>query len=566
MSKKKENYLNRRMFLKGAGGFTLAIPLLPSLLPRSAWAQVQNTGIKRYFSFALNYDYGHHQNWFPTLNQLPNIGMAGTDQTFRYQALRSFLSTPTSILSPALGRGLNPYLHKANLFRGLNLHSRIAHGWGHLLGNIANTDGHDPTVTGLKRLPTIDQVLAANRNFTPRSNDPLIIGSHPYSAMRDQNGQVVRASGSYHKPHQFFDSLFTSGGNPLPESGGATQAHPRRDALSRVYDDYTRIRNGRNISSEDVQVLNNAMDRFSDILTRIAAGTTTAGCSYSGVNVSQSRTDGLGSLFDYNPETRTYAFDLYARIMAAAASCDLHRVFDFHMIINDGHFDRHPSEDFHQGHSHQPWSVIANNANKVNHQYMGEIVRSYVDAFLVPLVTALDSINESNGKTALDNSLVHMTMESSTLHNDNNKPCLMIGSADGALTTGHYIDYSNRALGPHQRQGDLFVGNANDPQFGHDYYGIHYNRSLVTILQAMGLQPQDYEDPEINAFFQNRTDGILGVHNNNITRVGGYGHIGSNQNPGWPYSNNQQFFNAEYARMNHHHYKDPMPLPPTDSE
>lgn len=559
MNMKKTNKVSRRMFLQGAGGFTLAIPLLPSLLPKEAWGQSQ-TGIKRYFSIVGGYDYGHHQNWFPTLNQLTQTHQPSNgDNLFRYQTLRSFAPNSNSVLAPIWGSSMNPFLNKMNIFRGLNLHTRIAHGSGHMLGNIRATDGHDPQVRNLKALPTIDQVLANNRNFTPHSNDPLSIGQ-AYSYIKDSSNNVSRTSERWTKPNQLFSSLFTRNGTPVPEGGGSmsTPAHPRRDPLSRVLEDYNRVRRGRAISSTDAQILDNSMDRYSDILSRLSAGSTVSasGCRYSNISTTQAANDGRANGYDYNVEQHRYAFEMYARIYAAAASCDLHRVFNFHRSIPE-HFDRHPSEDFHQGHSHQPFSTVN---GKVNHVYMGEIWNLYVQGFLVPLVTALDSFTETNGRTILDNSLVHMTLESSTQHNDANKPCLMVGSAGGALTTGHYIDYSRRELGPCEMQGDGFSTDPNNSRFGHCYHGQHYNRSLTTILQAMGLQPNQYEDPEINRFFQGRTDNLLGSHNMGIARIGGYGHIGSQASGAWYYTD-ARLYSQEYARYNYNFYKNPLPLP-----
>jgi hypothetical protein len=280
------------------------------------------------------------------------------------------------------------------------------------------------------------------------------------------------------------------------------------------------------------------------------------------VNVAQSSSDGIDG-YNYNPESHRYAFEMYARIYAAAASCDLHRVFNFHRNIPD-FFDRHPTEDFHQGHSHQPFSVIAANGNRINHQYMGEIWSLYVQGFMIPLIEALDSFTETNGRTILDNSIVHMTIESSTVHNDSNKPCIMVGGAGGALTTGHFIDYSRRELGPCEQQGDNFNGDVNSPRFGHCYHGQHYNRSLTTILQAMGLTPNQYEDPEINGFFQGRTNNLLGSQNMGIARIGGYGHIGSQTSGVWYYTN-ERLYSQEYARYNYNFYKNSLHLPPSSA-
>lgn len=540
----------------------LPIPLLTSLLPRSAWGQTQT--IKRYFSLIGSYGYGHHSHWHPSLD-LPSqsYNPGNGDHSIRYQSLRSYLTGGRNQLSIVLNRDLNPFLDKMNLLRGLNLHSRIAHGRGHILGNIQATDGHDNQVVNLKALPTIDQVLASNRRFTPHVNDPLNVGNNR-SYVRGSDGNVSRAaSRDWIKPDRLFNALFNPNGVPVPENGSSsTVQHPRRDILSAVIEDYRKVANGRKISSTDRQILNNVMDIISDTQRSLGITQTTQGCSYSGINTDQARNDGIPNSYYYNPESHAYAYNMYAQIYAAAAACDIHRVFDFSYIMS-GHFDRHPSEDFHQGHSHQPWSVVYN--NRPNHQYMAEIQGIFVSEFLAPLLTALDGTTEANGMTILDNSIVHYSLENSTVHSDFNKPCLLIGSAGGALTTGHHIDYTRRNLGPHPRfAGDNFSRDPNNDRFGHIYYGAHYNRSLTTILRALGLNPSDYEDPEINRFFQGRTDARLGSHNNGISRIGGYGHIGS-QNAGGGWRNNDDMYNQEYSRYNYHFYKNPLPFPPRSS-
>ena len=47
--------MNRRQFLRGAGGFALAVPLLPSLLPREARASDGIAGPKRFISLSSHH-------------------------------------------------------------------------------------------------------------------------------------------------------------------------------------------------------------------------------------------------------------------------------------------------------------------------------------------------------------------------------------------------------------------------------------------------------------------------------------------------------------------------------
>ncbi len=560
MSKSKK--LSRRMFLRGAGGATLAIPFLPSLLPRTAWGQSAPV-VRRYFTFVSAYGYGHHQHWFPTLDQLPlQFNPGNGDHQFHYQRLSSYINNSSDELSYIFGNRLNPYLNKMNLIRGLNLHTRLAHARGPMLGNLQANDGHDTQARGVKPLPTIDQVLASTSSFTPHSNDPLTVGpGSSYSYEKDSSGNVNRASARRMGPHELFNQLFYPGGNPITEGGGSSPAptRPGADILSRTVEDYRRISNGRKISSVDKQVLDNAMDRISDLQNRLQSMVVSGGCSYSSIDTSQAQNDGI-SFWNYSAFDHHYAFTLYAQIFAAAAACDLHRVLNFH-LDNIDIYDRHPTEDFHQGHSHQPFATVN---GIVNNQYIASIRRNYVQSFLAPLVAALDSSPDTNGQTILDNSLVHMTLENSTVHSDYNKPCLLIGGAGGNLTTGHYIDYTRRELGPHGGQGDNFSSNPNDPNFGHIYYGAHYNRAMTTILRAMGLSPSQYEDPEINQFFQNRSDSLIGAHNNGIARIGGYGHIGTATSGAYYYTNSE-LYSQQYARYNYHFYKDSLPFPTTSA-
>src|SRR5258708_6176580 len=62
----KYNPISRRMFLQGAGSTMLAIPFLPSMLPRSAWGQTI-VPPKRFISVVSEYDIGHNSNWYPNL-------------------------------------------------------------------------------------------------------------------------------------------------------------------------------------------------------------------------------------------------------------------------------------------------------------------------------------------------------------------------------------------------------------------------------------------------------------------------------------------------------------------
>ncbi len=97
------------------------------------------------------------------------------------------------------------------------------------------------------------------------------------------------------------------------------------------------------------------------------------------------------------------------------------------------------------------------------------------------LLEKLD-VPESGGSTILDNSLVYWGNELGFNHIAYSVPCLLAGSAGGFIKTGRYLDYIDWDGRSYFSQED-----------GNVIKGIPHNRFLVTVLQAMGLSPEDYE-------------------------------------------------------------------------
>ena len=75
-------------------------------------------------------------------------------------------------------------------------------------------------------------------------------------------------------------------------------------------------------------------------------------------------------------------------------------------------------------------------------------------------------------------------------------PVLLAGSAGGHFDTGRYVDYIdwNRNVKFSQHNGMVIEG-------------VPYNRLMVSILQAFGLEPQDYEREAGQGYGETRTLG-----------------------------------------------------------
>ncbi len=522
----KVNRINRRMFLQGSGGALVSIPFLTSLLPRETWAQTAPT-IRRFLYIKSSYDLGHHSSWLPNIGgNVANLGQPSQVVTgvnghhnVRWQNLRDFAPTNSSVLAPYYASALSPYLESANILRGLDFIVRYGHSNAmHLGGLVEGFAG----LGGTRKIPTIDHVINNNKIFNPLGRSVINIGGHSGEGSQNISGGVVsHAPNSGYGLGEIYNSLFSNGN--FPESGQHGVSNPKTPVLNRVLEDYNRLKNSKNISASDKLVLQNAMDKLSDVqnsLTMIVA----AGCSHKNFFASHAGTSIHSGVDELNSIVVQKAS---ADLITAAMMCDTNRVFGVHLGVFTSAFDGQGFD--HQVISHEPHGVVA---GKINWQRMCERHNVLFKNFTIPLIQNLSSaIDPSNGKSLLYNSLIYNTMESAQVHGWCSHPGMLFGNAGGNIQSGKYIDYTDRTKGIAEgvdTGGDNgFDRTLGSPKFCNNYYGVSYNRLLVTIMQAMGLQPSDYEDNSLNSQLYNKTTiagANIGVQNQNLTSLGGYGY------------------------------------------
>ena len=539
---------SRRMFLQGAGSTMVAIPFLQSLLPRSAWAQTPSV-VKRFISVSSAFDYGAHSNMYPQMTR-PSLALnIPGHHTVNYARLTDYMNDGRTKLSRIIVPELTPYLNQMNIYRGLDFACWFGHGYGNLLGNIAGVD-NNVILAAMPNMLTIDQVINNNRTFNPGALPVALLGNlgRQVSYGYDASKNIVPVNAPATNPLQAYRTLFNN--DQYPETGGAVTVNPRSDVLSRVLEDYNKIRNGRQISSVDKTVLDNAFDQLSDVHRGISGQiASTASCHYKGMD-----TTSEGDRYDAATSLKNYA-----KIMVAAMMCDVSRVFTFAGAIDDAKYNRNPDPNvgFHHGVTHEPFLLINGTPN---FEYMGDIQAQYMRYFMAPLLDAMSAaVDPANGKSYLNNSLVHYSSEHPTLHGWQSMPAVTFGNAGGSLRTGNYIDCTDWSKGYRNVEG--WSGKqAGDEGFSQTTYGVSYNRIFVTIMQAMGLSPSDYENPSINTNFNGRTDSLYGAINNNISNIGGYGYITV------PTPESQGlYFDVQYLEplrnLNLQFFKSPLPSP-----
>ncbi|MBX3017162.1 MAG: DUF1552 domain-containing protein [Bdellovibrionaceae bacterium] len=456
----------RRAFLVGSGRTLMALPFLPSIMPR-AMAQ-SGPVIKKRFVMIHS---GHCQaveQWLPD--------PARFTFTERTNGREVALSSIPGTMSPVLGTHFDALRSKLIILSRMDPTTTMPnHNPEFLLTGGVLSESAD----------SLDHVLAAKLYATA----PLNL--HVRSVFDQYN------SGSFHvsvrnksyvpgqfNPRAVFESIF---GNGTPA------ATPRRQllAVDRVLEEMRALKANRNLSSADRQRLDQHTELVFDVERKLnTPAVILPGCS----NLTGPASSPVGST---NSASYQVVLDQMFDVLELSMKCGHTHVATLMMHIYDYfagnvgfipgipntvrvHEDiGHASEDP----SHRPLKLLWS-------QFLSQRVARFL--------TNLNSVEDTNtGATFLDNSIVvwgndQGALENTVAHNSQNIPLLIAGSAGGFLKTGKYVDY-----------GPAYAANLRRPVGGDEgpyRRGRPYNQLLVTIARAMGLQPADYETNGVQGF------------------------------------------------------------------
>jgi len=490
--------VSRRVFLRGAGGALLAMPLLQSLLPKAAVAQGV-TAPKRFIVFK-SFSTQLIKQWYPSFSgngyALKNSKYGGSkaDGTtlltqklvngmpYTWAPLRD-LETPNGV-SGILGPKLNPFLDKLTLIRGLDFLPSVNHNFGGLLGNFSSCTNATPCdADSLMDVPTIDQVLAYSPKFyqgTPGQRflhvSQGVVDSMSYSD-GGQGGQVEQLKARTN-PRDVFNDLFA--GVTTPQGGGMTEPSPDALLVDKVIGQYRSLKASPRLSAEDRLKVEQHVNLLAEVEARLSS-TNTLSCT------KPAEPGALDNNSGTDPGDIQQKWDLFLDLIVAAIACDRTRVVTIgvHKALGPG---PDPGSAALAGHYHSEdasggtWHGLAHDFGNENARRMlGGINGWIANELFAKLLGKLD-VNESGDSTLLDNSLVYWGNELGFNHIAYSVPCVLAGGAGGFIKTGRYLDYID------------WDGNAYFSQEdGNVIKGIPHNRFLVTALQAMGLAPGDYE-------------------------------------------------------------------------
>lgn len=440
---------NRRQFLIGAGGMTLALPALTSLMsPRAAKAAAEP--IKRFVAYvSLN---GQFENVFwPT---------AEADTRVASDIYTADLSARAGKVSPVLGDAWTPFKSKMNVLRGLDNTGSGGHNNAITLTASGCVEGQPPLYG--KSIDVLMESSAAIYPVTPKLRIIRAATEARGVSWDRVNGDAVNMP-CISNDAGLFDSVF-SGVSADPTAAAAVAARERRASLvDRVMDDYRALVRNTRISAEDKSRLDQHVTKLHELQGRIRGATINA------CEVTQQ------TPFNLDQDLTEKFYQNIVDTISLAFACDLTRVAVLH--VHDYWNGKRGHE--HHENSHSPETGAATSID----------FNTWIGNHVVRLAGNMDAIADADGKTMLDNSLIFWGNELSygLHHRYESMPTVTLGGAGGAIRTGRYIDYRQR---PNEGAAYPFTHNAGRTDF--PPMGRSYTQLMTTFMRAMGMQPSEY--------------------------------------------------------------------------
>ena len=466
-------HIGRRQFLMGTAGATLALPFLPSLLSGDAQAAGPDTR-KRFVAMATR----HGGVWPEYMYPDDSLLMAGQDYAgheVRWGDIgfsqRGDIGHISSVLS---GKGLSaPLAQKMNILRGIDVPFYLAHHLGGHLGNYASNFGN-----GLNSLevqshprPTIDQIMAWSPEFYPTLDGVLErsmhIGgggmSHNWANPAAQSGEI-QLVGVQNSSRAMFDKIFVS-----PDASAST----RTPIADKVLQSYTRLRSSnRRLSAQDKRRLDEHIERVDELQRKLSTDVACAGIS---VPSKDSWTTYNQQGYHFDPAMMREFWSLHNDVIAAAFACGTSSIATMH--CND-------TFSMFQGEWHPDVAHQASLTDAVSQTILREAHQDFFESVFLDLANKLDAIDDGDGRSVLDNTLMMWTQECGSLtHLSYSIPIVTAGSVAGQWSTGRYLDYRNLSVTKE---------NWNNPKLNQNP-GLIYNQWLGNVLDAMGLSAPTYE-------------------------------------------------------------------------
>lgn len=483
------NRLSRRQFLVGSGGTLLALPLLPSLLPRQARAAaLAQASAERYFVHMTTW-HGVFQSQFfgPLLEQAATATTNFGGVAVRSAPLQGTSSGGRTVISDILqasSSALTPrMLSRMNVINGLDYHTSVGHNRGFSLGGDTGS-------------PSIDQVLAASSGFYPTRPLQGAIVRNLVSLSRSGSG-TTQTEQTAESNTRLFDRLF--GGSSGGGGGGGT-AREKVVLVDRVKEHADLVLADPACSSDCRARLGNYMDLLNDIESKLDAAAGVGGVSS---NFPRPTTDTAAVEaapgFYGQPPQQAQCEKLWNDIVVAAFAAGISRVY----VCGPTSYTFGPESE-HAWHNNYAHGLD----DPVRRAGFSAAVQLQFEGAMLDIANKLDQVTSADGATLFDKALVASAMELGSggnpgHHHNRCIPVVSLGDAGGYLRTGLSLDY---------RDLTSFAW-SSDP---HWYSGLLYNQWMGMVLRAMGTTMADVDTgvwgyPNVRSANGDHTDAIWNV-------------------------------------------------------
>lgn len=499
--------LNRRLFLRGLGGAAIAAPFLSTLGVRNATGQAA-AAPKRVIVYFTHYGC-ITEKWFPAKShgELTPADLEGTS----IAALKNFAP---KLLMPRGIRGMNEWTFEREFGQETDPHSQVMASYftsapvdrtssGQTLGGAINFDKLNAKPYGR----SMDHYIADQLN--PPGVGPLV--AH-FGGVKTDAPSTLSWSAPLEPYHgigtaaQMYANLTNLGAGSVGEVTEDTYKVVARgkSAVDIVSEDLQRLRNQRMSKSDK-----DKLDHWAELLHQATGVVRTALCTdeqAAKLGISKPAGGGGGGGGNSLPNVIRPMMDL----AVMNALCDQNKIIMLMMPgnVRMGFIDGvHPETDNH-GLSHRIGDAgMGGNCMAGVLGMLEKIDLWYADQFAY-LVGQLDSIQETDGATLLDNSATIWLMEQSDgqAHNLNNLPILQAGSLGGYFKTGVAINVDggdpNLSRGNSLSQcgdGDSQIGFNEVQGTGTDnkYANRPMTKYLYNLMNGLGVKANADGFPEV---------------------------------------------------------------------
>lgn len=443
----------------------LAMPTLTSLLPKAYAQSATNSNLRL---LMMNQWYGRdYQKWYSHDGKAATTKVT-TNGGYAYRSLSDLAGDISPILPSALWD--TTIRRKMTIVRGLDI--------------VDMHDGHNTTVATSGSLESggagtkpfgysFDGLLEGSAKFYPTAARASAIRLSPLGSWwnierSDTNFSWTTKNGSreilyaYSWPHTIYEKYFST-----TVVNAATQRATRLQvATNSAYQDFSKVMASQKISSEDKKRLDHYMQLLSQAEQKLKIQATQTG----GVCAAPGSAASLPKDFELY-KSSDFIYETGRDLMTVALACGMTKLAVMNHMLLGPDFDRDTlgNDQYHD---------CAHNPAGEKYKFPALNMNRYVYDHAAKFIRQLDSVQDIDGNTLLDNTLVYIGNDDSTGNHELYDMPVILAGAKNILRTDMMIDYRNTA----NKKGENGV-----------LLGRPINNLFISIFKAFGLETADYK-------------------------------------------------------------------------